>query len=38
VERIRDLMESHGLEVLVEQEPRPLKKLLSMYLVYGHRS
>jgi hypothetical protein len=30
-------MESNGLRVVVEQESRPLKKLLSMYLVYGVR-
>src|SRR5262249_29721396 len=30
VGRIRDLMESHGLHVVIEQEARPLKRLLSM--------
>jgi hypothetical protein len=37
VERIRALLEVQGFEVLVEQEPRPLKQLLSMHLVYGRR-
>jgi hypothetical protein len=37
VERIRALLEGHGFEVLVEQEPRPLKRLLSMHLLYGRR-
>lgn len=37
VERIRSLLEEQGFEVLVEQEARPLKQLLSMYLLYGRR-
>jgi nonribosomal peptide synthetase DhbF len=37
VERIRSMLESRGFEVLVEQEPRPLKRLLSMHLLYGRR-
>ena len=37
VERIRALLEGQGFEVLVEQEPRRLKQLLAMHLVYGRR-